>query len=96
MVAIWITTIWRGSEKLASKLRQAHGPTEVEYPSTCKKRKLVLIYGNEYKPFASNSSRDSHLLISLYVLVTSEDNPQGNQEKAIWGRLPETTYKKNY
>ena len=60
---------------------QASTPTEVEHPSPCKKRKLDLIDGNECEPFDSNFSNDSHLLISHSVLITPEDNPQGNQEK---------------
>ena len=60
---------------------QASTPTEVQYPSPCKKRKLDLIEGNECEPLDSNFSNDSHLLISHSVLITPEDNPHGNQEK---------------
>ncbi|XP_044179011.1 uncharacterized protein LOC114971244 [Acropora millepora] len=60
---------------------QASTPTEVQYPSPCKKRKLDLIEGNECEPLDSNFSNDSHLLISHSVLITREDNPHGNQEK---------------
>ena len=57
--------------------------TKVEHASPCKKRKLDLIDGNECEPFDSNFSNDSHLLISHSVLITPEDNPQGNQEKQL-------------
>ena len=69
-----------GKQKTCLEI-QASTPTEVEHPSPCKIRKLDLIDGNECEPFDSNFSNDSHLLISHSVLITPEDNPQGNQEK---------------
>ena len=66
----------------------------MEHPSPCKKQKLDLIDGNEYEPFDSNFSNDSHLLISHSVLITPEDNPNGNQEKQFEADCQEETTEK--
>ena len=68
---------------------QASTPTEVEHRSPCKTRKLDLIDGNECERFDSSFTNDSHPLISHSVLITPEDNPQGNQEKQFEGDCQE-------
>ena len=73
---------------------KASTPMEVEHPSPCKKRKLDLIDENECENLDRNFSNDSHLLISLSVLLTPEDNPQGNQEKQFEADFQEQSQQK--